>query len=345
MFGVTCDSSLNAKAHPGAALVSIIVPCYNCAAFIAHSIESALAQTYSRVEVIVVDDGSTDNSAEIISRYPVQCIRTNREGVSGARNRAIRESGGEFLIFLDADDLLLPHAAQVGVSALLTHPECCMAVGAHNLISSEGHFLRRRDKPVRLRDYYAGLLRSNFIECTSCVVFRRSMVARCQWFSPELNGAEDYDLYLELARQYPIYCHSDVVSEYRIHDGNASRNSEMMLCSTLRVVRSQARYAIGAPYRIYSYLYGFWFWRRKYGRQLTRELVFSSRSKGVTRDRWKALASAYPVGVPIALVGRFLPVQVAAVAFHIRKGTGIPDMHSDPRGAGASSPPNSAAFP
>jgi glycosyltransferase involved in cell wall biosynthesis len=332
------DSPTNPEDGPAAPLVSIIIPCYNGSAFIAQAIESALTQTYLRIEVVVVDDGSTDDSAKIISRYPVSYIRTDREGVSGARNRGVQESHGEFLVFLDADDLLLPHAAEVGAAALRQHPECCMAVGGHNLISPAGDLLRRCIKPAGLRDYYARLLRSNFIECISSVLFRRNMVSRISWFNPDLHAAEDYDLYLHLARQYPVCCHAGIVAEYRMHPGNASHQSEMMLRNTLRVIRSQAQYAGHTPFRFLSYGYGLWFWRRKYGRQLTRELVFASHMQDSTLELWKTLASTYLVGVPIVLLARSLPVRLAAAAFHIDYGPRTLDARPRLAAAGTASP-------
>lgn len=330
MSHVVSDPSHNLDGICANPLVSIIIACYNGAAFISKSIESALTQTYRNVEVVVVDDGSTDNSLDIISRYPVSYVHTNREGVSGARNHGVQKSRGEFVIFLDADDILLPDAAQVGVSVLLTHPKCCMAVGGHNLISPTGLILRRRDKPDGLHDYYARLLQSNFIECICAVVFRRRMVNRNQWFRPELRGAEDYDLYLHLARQYPLSCHPEVVSEYRMHGGNTSHRSEMMLRNTLDVMRDQVRHATGSSYRLLSYAYGLWFWRRKYGRQLTREFVFESHTRGFSSLPWKTLATAYPIGVPIALLARCLPLHVVAAAFRRDYALDVSDAHHDP---------------
>lgn len=315
------QSLLNPNYGAAGPLVSIIIPCYNGSAFLAQSIESALTQTYLRLEVIVVDDGSTDESAQIISRYPVQYIRTDREGVSGARNRGVQESRGNFVLFLDADDLLLPDAVQLGVAALREHPHCCMAVGGHNLISPAGDLLRRRAKPVGIRDCYARLLRSNFIETMGSAIFRRNMVNRTPWFNPQLHAAEDYDLYLYMARQYPVCCHHDVVSEYRMHSGNASHRSEMMLRDTLRVIRSQLRYVGISPSRFLSYGYGLWFWRRKYGRQLTRELVFGNRMRSCPPELWKTLARTYTIGVPIALLARCLPRKVAAAAFRDKHGS------------------------
>src|SRR3712207_4601210 len=105
-------------------LVSIVIPCYNQAHFLGEAIESVLAQTYPHFEVVVVDDGSTDNTEAVAARYPgVRCIRQENQGLAAARNTGIRRSNGSYLVFLDADDRLLPNALEVGLKHLKEHPE------------------------------------------------------------------------------------------------------------------------------------------------------------------------------------------------------------------------------
>jgi glycosyltransferase involved in cell wall biosynthesis len=294
-------------------LVSIIIPCFNGAQFISEAIESALAQTHPRVEVIIIDDGSVDSSADVIARYPVRCLHGQREGVSAARNRGIRESQGEYIVLLDADDRLLPNAARSGLAALMKHPECCMAIGAHNVVSSSGRLIRSREKPLNKCDYYARLLKSNFIECISSAVFRRDIFPLAGWFNTGLDAAEDYDLYLRLAREHAICCHGDVVSDYRLHQTNVSRNSELMLTNTLRVVHAQRPYVFNNLRRCCCFGYGLWSWRRRYGRQLTRQLATLRDGEGAARglEPWRRLARTYPAGVLFALAIRALPGETA----------------------------------
>jgi glycosyltransferase involved in cell wall biosynthesis len=298
-------------------LVSIIIPCYNCAEFVGEAIESALAQTHPQVEVLIIDDGSVDGSAESIARYPVRCLRGQHEGVSAARNRGVRESRGEYIVFLDADDRLLPNAVRAGLTALTQHPECCMAIGGHNMITRSGAFIRSRKKPLNKRDYYAWLLKSNFIECISSVVFRREIFALAGWFATGLRAAEDYDFYLRIAREHAVCCHPAVVSDYRVHQTNVSHNAELMLTSTLGVVYAQRLYALNDFSRCCCFGYGLWSWRRKYGRQLTKQLATCRNGNGPASDSkpWRTLARTYPIGVLIALAIRALPGQTALAMF------------------------------
>jgi len=119
-------------------LVSIIIPCYNQAHYLAESIESALNQDYPNIEVIVVDDGSTDNTREVAGQYNITYIHQENQGRSVARNHGISKSTGEFLIFLDSDDRLLPLAVQHGMDCIVHHQECGFAYGRYRLIKKDG---------------------------------------------------------------------------------------------------------------------------------------------------------------------------------------------------------------
>src|SRR5918995_6377717 len=113
-----------------AALVSVVIPCYNQAHFLGEAIVSVLAQSYPRFEIIVVDDGSTDDTPEVAARYPgVRYVYQNNQGVSAARNSGLARSEGEYVVFLDADDRLLPEALETGLKCLKTHSGCAFASG------------------------------------------------------------------------------------------------------------------------------------------------------------------------------------------------------------------------
>ena len=288
-------------------LVTIIIPCYNGAAFLEETLRSALAQSYRAVEVIVVDDGSTDSSPEIAQRLPVRYIRQENRGLSAARNAGIRESKGSYVVFLDADDRLLPEAVESGLRVLQAHPECAIAVGDHVFIAADGSHLGDSNKAVEIHWHYEALLKSNFIEMISSVLFRRSIFDEVGGFDTTIRVAEDYDLYLRIARARPICCHAVIVAEYRMHGTNTSLNSELMLTTTLQVLNRQARYVRYDTHRLLAFCDGIRSWRKQYGRQLASELAnsYAAMRPNHLRRKLQILACFYPQGLFLLLLRLF----------------------------------------
>jgi glycosyltransferase involved in cell wall biosynthesis len=290
-------------------LVSVIVPCYNAAEFLEDALRSALAQSYSEVEVVVVDDGSTDSSAEIARRFPVRYIRQENRGLSEARNVGIRESKGSYLVFLDADDRLKPRAIESGLDALALRPDCALTVGDHVFIAADSSYLADSTKEHHLHCHYEALLKSNFIEMIASVLFRRSIFNEVGGFDATLRVAEDYELYLRIARGWPICCHAAIVAEYRMHGANTSRNSELMLTTTLQVLKGQAKYLDNDPGRLIAFHEGVRSWRKQYGRQLASELArsYSTLRMNHLLRKLMRLCSYYPQGLLMIMLLRVHP--------------------------------------
>ena len=222
--------------------VSVIIPCYKQAGFLSDAIESVLAQTHPYVEIIVVDDGSPDNTGDVALSYPgVRCIRQENQGLSAARNTGIRESTGDFLVFLDADDRLTPIAIERGLHFLRLVPQAVIAVGKHKSISFEGLPIPFRERSHKEKVHYVDLLRENYIACPATVMYRRTVFDDIKGFNTSLRAAEDYDMYLRIAQKFPIYCHTDCVAEYRRHGENMSSNQMLMSEHLARVLRSQLK--------------------------------------------------------------------------------------------------------
>src|SRR6266581_8021645 len=211
---------------PQANLVSVIIPCYNHAQFLAHAIESVLAQSYSNFELIVVDDGSTDDTAEVVRRYsPVHYVYQDNAGLSAARNTGLRQSRGEFVAFLDADDRLLPHALETGLNSIAEHPECAFVSGHCRVIDTTGSVLAAPRQRCVERDHYIELLGGGtYIWCPASVLYRRCVFNFVHGFDPAMVPVEDYDLYLRITKDFPVHCHAQVIAEYRQHGANTSRN-------------------------------------------------------------------------------------------------------------------------
>ena len=235
---------------PGEPLVSVVIPCFNQASYLGEAIESVLAQTHPELELIVVDDGSDDNSYEVAARYPgVRRLRQRNSGVAVARNRGLAESRGAYAVFLDADDRLLPSALEVGVGELLAKPEAAFAAGRPRDIGRNGDVVREAMQPLVTRDHYLKLLEECFIWSGSSVVYRREPFEAAGGFNERRVAADDYELYLKLARSYPVICHDAIVTEYRRHGSNTTRNAGLILSSQIQVLNGQRRHLRGGEER------------------------------------------------------------------------------------------------
>ena len=288
-------------------LVSVVIPCYNSKRYLAETIESALLQTYSRIEIIVVDDGSTDETARIARSYPVHYIYQANRGISGARNTGILHCQGEYVLFLDHDDRLLPRAVEIGVRLLGEHPECALAVGEHQYIGADGRAIGYSNKHAAGRDHYLMLLEHNFIETPCSALHRRSGIALTGGFDESLEGAEDLEFYLRTARQSPWVAHEAPVAEYRLHESSMSRDAERMLEVSYRVLEMELPYLQGNPKKLRARRRGVKFVERQYGRRLTRELLGSgSLTTAGNQRKLKLLRRHYPLGFAVVLVCQFL---------------------------------------
>ncbi len=288
-------------------LVSIVIPCYNQAHFLPEAIETVLQQTYTQHEIIVVDDGSTDNTAETAQKYPVRYIYQSNQGLPAARNTGIRLSRGEFIVLLDSDDRLFPHALECGLRVLEAYPNCMMASGDFSFVSANGTWMRPSGRQIVTENHYQALLRSNFIEMTATCLFRKEIFNQVGLFDSSLRASEDYELYLRVVRNAEVVCYPTVVAEYRSHGNSMSKDGERMLNETLRVVQLQKEH-VGSPAEQKAYRQGIRFWRKLYGRHLAAQLALqeTTRQEGYVR-KLKLLARHYPPGLFIHLFRRLVP--------------------------------------
>lgn len=188
-------------------LVSAIIPTFNRASAVIKAVDSVCAQTWSGVEIVVVDDGSTDNTSELLrSKFGsrIQVLRLPRNhGVSYARNRGIELSRGSFVAFLDSDDLWLPEKTERQLGCMREHPDL--------LISQTDEVWIRNGKRVNPCRHHLKPSGSVFAECLplcvvspSAVMMRRRFFATIGLFDESLPACEDYDLWLRTACRYPI---------------------------------------------------------------------------------------------------------------------------------------------
>lgn len=228
-------NSLHDTAYP---LVTVIIPCYNHAAYLPDAIESVLAQTYPKIEVIVVNDGSADDTEAVVKQYPrVRYVYQENQGLSAARNTGIGASQGAFLVFLDADDLLYTHAVAYNIHQLMNQPELAFVSGAYDLVTMEKQIIKEVKREV-IFEHYIQLLRGNYISMHATVMYRRWVFAEFA-YDTRLQACEDYDLYLNIARKYPVSHHTTKIASYRMHSSNMSGNNVLMLKLSLRVLARQ----------------------------------------------------------------------------------------------------------
>src|SRR5829696_17619 len=217
------------KRQACAGLVSVVIPCYNQAHFLGEAIESVLDQSYPNFEIIVVDDGSPDDTSEVAGRYPeVSLVRQENRGLSGARNAGLARSEGEYVVFLDADDRLLPEALETHLEHLEAHPECAFASGPCRRIAADGSPLPTPLQRHIEGDHYLVLLHRCYIWPPAVVMFRRAILETVGGFDTSLCPAEDHEMYLRIARRFPVCRHEKVVAEYRQHGTKASGNPAVM---------------------------------------------------------------------------------------------------------------------
>lgn len=216
--------------------VSVIIPSHNCEAFIAQTIDSVLQQTFDDIELLVVDDGSTDRTVGIVQGYdpPVRLIRQANAGVCVARNRGIREAVGEFICLLDHDDVWFPHKLERQLRAFADNPEAGVVFSSFILWQHDdrGRFPAPSqfvpgDFPDRLDPDYSGWIYHQFLlDCwmlTSTAMFRAEVFERCGVFDESLPFSEDWDLWLRISRCYPMVKLVRPTTLYRQHAEQGNR--------------------------------------------------------------------------------------------------------------------------
>jgi len=186
--------------------VSIIIPTYNRGWIIKEAIESVLAQDFIDFELIVVDDGSTDNTSEILDSYreDITVFRQNNKGVSAARNRGLSEASGRFIAFLDSDDLWLPKKLSRQVDFFNSNPDALIC-------QTEELWVRNnmRINPKKRHKKLSGMIFERSLALClispSAVMIRRSLFDEIGVFDETLPVCEDYDLWLRISCRYPVY--------------------------------------------------------------------------------------------------------------------------------------------
>lgn len=234
--------------------VSVVVPAFNCAGYIGSALESVMAQSVACREIVVVDDGSSDATPEILAGYGqrIRVVRQENQGVAAARNRAIEQAQCEWIAFLDSDDVWHPEKVALQFAALAAFPDAILLFSDFRMIDAEGgcrdanaiktHYGVFRRRALDWGDVFStrtglsngalaysghcfrALFQGNFIK-TSTVMMKRQVLAEVGTFDPQWRTEEDYDLWLRAAAVGPMVYLDQAVVDVRRRSGQLTAAS------------------------------------------------------------------------------------------------------------------------
>jgi glycosyltransferase involved in cell wall biosynthesis len=224
-------------------IVSVVIPTYGRRALVTSALESVVSQTLRDYEIIVVDDSSPDDTGAVLRPYVernvARYVRQPHRGVAAARNRGVREARGEFLAFLDDDDLWPPDKLEWQLEALGEHPEAGLVYGFMESFGTERPY--RWPPPDAPSGWVReAFLTGNWIRSPGQTLIRRAAFEAAKGFDESLRGAEDWDFYLRLSKDWPFVYWSRPALRYRAHAGNASKQAFLMYRCACRVHRRHA---------------------------------------------------------------------------------------------------------
>lgn len=222
--------------------VTVVIPAYNAMRYLPETIETVLAQTFTDFEMLVVNDGSTDDTEEWVSRLTdprVRMISQNNRGLSSARNTGIIEAKGEYIAILDADDLWEPTKLEKQVYCLDEKPEVGLVYTWTTLADQDGRPTGRIVASQAEGDVWQQLIEFNMVCCGSTPLIRRSCFEIVGLFSEGIDASADWDMWLRIATKYSFAVVKEPLIRYRQYRGSMSKNLQSML-ETSRVVLERA---------------------------------------------------------------------------------------------------------
>lgn len=220
-------------------IISVVIPVYNGEKTIQETIESVLNQTFSEFELIVINDGSQDSTLEIVSNIKDTRLRIfsySNAGLSASRNRGISQAVGDYISFIDADDLWSQDKLESQFQALQTNSQAAVAYSWTNSINELGEFSRRGSHYTVNGNVYANLLIFNFLENGSNALFRQQVFTKVGKFDESLTAAEDWDMYLRLAAHYQFIAVPSAQILYRVSENSMSCNVSQLEKESLKVI-------------------------------------------------------------------------------------------------------------
>lgn len=227
-------------------LISVIIPLYNSEKTIRETIESVLNQTFSDFELILINDGSKDSTLDIVSSIQDSRLKVfsySNAGISASRNRGISQASGEFIAFLDHDDLWTPDKLELQLKALQENPQAAVAYSWNNTIDESSQVLRRGGRVNVNTNTYAKFLVGNFLETASNPLIRKEALIQVGGFDESVLGPEDWDLFVRLAARYHFVEVPQAQVLYRLTASAVSSNVLMMEAAGLQVIERAFNHA------------------------------------------------------------------------------------------------------
>lgn len=217
---------------PSRLLVSVIIPAFNSALFLPDALRSVLNQTYPHLEVVVVDDGSVDSTAELLAEWAAQdkrvrWVRQENQGLPSARNTGMRQASGELLAFLDADDVIMPEKLERQVAFLNAHPEVDLVYSDY--CTSDPQLRILTHESVARRIPLAEAYKYTNVFPVMSPLLRRCLAERVGEFDPALKACEDWDYWIRCQRAGVFAYLPGHWSVYRMHGSQMHKNLDFML--------------------------------------------------------------------------------------------------------------------
>lgn len=223
--------------------VSVIIPTYNSAAYLPQAIQSVLDQDFDDFEIIIVDDGSTDDTSTMLApfRDQVRCVRQENRGNAAARNRGLAEARAEWLCFLDSDDTWLPGKLRQQWDDLRAHPEAGWSFTGAQKVYESGETEPFPPDPAEQELWDRLVLGQPFGASHSGLMVHRSCFEQVGGFDENLRLSVDWDIFIRLARRFQVRNIPDVLVNHRRHSSNTTRNAELRLSMYLACLRKHRR--------------------------------------------------------------------------------------------------------
>lgn len=219
--------------------VSVIIPAYNALRFLPQTVESALAQTWRDFELLVVDDGSTDQTGAWAAQHPdarVRLIQQVNAGAAAARNTGIAEAKGKYIAFLDADDLWEPTKLERQVACLSARAKVGLVHTAIRYIDESGREINRVLRTQGEGDVWREVVVHNPVRCGSTPLIRRACFEKVGIFDPGLSFAEDWDMWIRIAAHYQFAVLNEPLVSYRQHSANMTKGYQAIMPNFTKII-------------------------------------------------------------------------------------------------------------